>query len=71
MVGYVTKTPGSQSKPKGLPVSLPNQGNFIGLLTNFKSNRIAPESIARGGQVGQSQAFGIAESFVRSGEGFW
>lgn len=41
MVGYFTQTPASQSKPKGLPVSLPDQGNFIGLVSNSKSNRIA------------------------------
>lgn len=41
MVGYFTTAPGSQGKPKGLPVSLPDQGNFIGLVSNSRSNRIA------------------------------
>ncbi len=34
MVGYATSTPGSQRVPPGLPISLPNRGDFIGLLTN-------------------------------------
>lgn len=52
MVGYFTKTPGSQSKPKGLPVSLPDQGNFIGLLSNSKSNRIASKVLRAVGTWG-------------------
>ena len=41
MVGYFTSEPDSQGKPEGMPVSLPNQGNFLGLVSNSKSNRIS------------------------------
>jgi hypothetical protein len=34
MVGYASSLPGSQKIPPGLPISLPDRGDFIGLLTN-------------------------------------
>lgn len=34
MVGYASNQPGSQKVPRGLPVSLPDRGDFIGLLAN-------------------------------------
>lgn len=34
MVGYASSLPGSQKVPPGLPISLPDRGDFIGLLTN-------------------------------------
>jgi hypothetical protein len=34
MVGYASSEPGSQKVPPGLPISLPDRGDFIGLLTN-------------------------------------
>lgn len=34
MVGYASSLPGSQMVPPGLPISLPDRGDFIGLLTN-------------------------------------
>lgn len=34
MVGYASCMPGSQMTPPGLPISLPNRGDFIALLTN-------------------------------------
>lgn len=34
MVGYASDAPGSQKIPPGLPISLPDRGDFIGLLTN-------------------------------------
>lgn len=36
MVGYASNSPGSQKIPPGLPISLPDRGDFIGLLTNSK-----------------------------------
>jgi len=36
MVGYASSIPGSQKIPPGLPISLPDRGDFIGLLTNRK-----------------------------------
>lgn len=33
-VGYTNRQPGSQKTPPGLPIKLPDQGDFIGLLGN-------------------------------------
>lgn len=52
MVGYFTERAGSQSKPKGLPVTLPDQGNFIGLVSNSKSNSIASRILRVVGRSG-------------------
>lgn len=52
MVGYFTRAPGSQSKPDRLPVSLPDQGNFIGLVSNSKSNGIASKVLRAVGARG-------------------
>ena len=41
MVGYFTSKEGSQKSPAGLPISLPDKGNFIGVLSNSKSNAVA------------------------------
>lgn len=41
MVGYFDRRPGSQSRPAGIPI--PSTGDFIGLLSNQDSNRIATE----------------------------
>ena len=41
MVGYFTSKEGSQKSPAGLPISLPDKGNFIGVLSNSKSNGVA------------------------------
>jgi hypothetical protein len=45
MVGYFTSQPGTQSKPDKLPIRLPHTGDFIGLLSNSRSNRIASRVI--------------------------
>lgn len=45
MVGYFTSASHSQSKPNGLPIRLPDTGDFIGLLSNSCSNRIASRVI--------------------------
>jgi Zn-dependent M28 family amino/carboxypeptidase len=36
MVGYASSLPGSQKVPPGLPLKMPDRGDFIGLLTNRK-----------------------------------
>lgn len=70
MVGYFTNRPGSQSKPKGLPVALPDQGSFIGLVSNSKSNSIASRvlrAVRRGGtqtpMVSLKVLFGLEKLF--------
>jgi hypothetical protein len=40
MVGFASDLPGSQQIPSGLPVEVPNTGNFLGLLANGNSSRI-------------------------------
>src|SRR5688572_4741939 len=37
MVGYASDAPGSQHLPTGLPIRLPEIGNFLGLLSNGQS----------------------------------
>ena len=45
MVGYFTSERNTQTKPKMLPVRLPDKGDFIGLLSNSRSNQIASRII--------------------------
>jgi hypothetical protein len=40
MVGYCSHSPHSQRKPLGLPVTIPKQGNFLGLIGNKHSNSL-------------------------------
>jgi len=46
MVGYTDYRPGSQTKPAGLPVIIPDTGDFLGLLGNQQSNH-AVERLVR------------------------
>jgi len=39
-IGYTDDNPGSQHSPPGLPISLPDQGNFIGILGNESAGPI-------------------------------
>jgi hypothetical protein len=45
-VGYCTQRPKSQRFPKGLPIRLPDTGNFLGLIANQDSNSLI-ESILK------------------------
>jgi hypothetical protein len=38
MVGFASDRPGSQRTPTGLPISIPDRGNFLGLLANNTSS---------------------------------
>ena len=40
MVGYASDETGSQKLPN-LPIKLPDQGNFLGLVSNFQSRKLA------------------------------
>lgn len=40
MIGYCRKEPGSQARPPGLPIPVPDVGNFIAVLGNRKSNHL-------------------------------
>jgi hypothetical protein len=43
MVGYASAEPGSQRVPPGLPISLPDKGDFLGILANRDSGGIMEE----------------------------
>lgn len=43
MVGYCSETEGSQRMPAGLPIKLPNKGDFLGLLGNKDSKHLVDE----------------------------
>lgn len=46
MVGFALHEPGSQKIPEGLPIALPDTGNFLGLLANGTSARLLGEILA-------------------------
>lgn len=46
MVGFALHEPGSQNIPDGLPIELPDTGDFLGLLANGKSARLLGEILA-------------------------
>lgn len=46
MVGYASHKPGSQRQPDGLPVALPNRGDFLGLLANGHSSAALANAMA-------------------------
>jgi Zn-dependent M28 family amino/carboxypeptidase len=40
MVGYCSKSPGSQQLPPGIPIKIPDIGDFLGLIGNRRSNAL-------------------------------
>lgn len=54
MVGYFTDAPRSQSKPGGLPIPLPSVGDFVGLVSNSRSNRIATRLLRTAETIGSA-----------------
>lgn len=46
MVGYASSEPGSQSVPPGLPIALPDRGDFLGLVGNRDSSAILDATMA-------------------------
>ena len=46
MVGFASDEPGTQRIPGGLPVRIPDTGNFLGLLANKDSHRLLDEVLA-------------------------
>jgi Zn-dependent M28 family amino/carboxypeptidase len=45
MVGYSQNFSGSQRVPPGLPIRIPNRGNFIGLIGNHRSHRLLDQTL--------------------------
>lgn len=64
MVGYYTDAPGSQSKPAGLPVPIPDVGNFLGILSNSLSNRIATRILKTAKHIGISTPLISLKAFL-------
>lgn len=48
MVGYCTDEPGSQKLPPGLPIKIPNTGNFLGVLGNNNSTKLVDDILSTG-----------------------
>jgi hypothetical protein len=46
MVGFASDEPGTQKIPGGLPVRIPDTGNFLGLLANKDSHRVLDDVLA-------------------------
>jgi hypothetical protein len=40
MVGYCSHSPGSQELPPGIPIKIPDVGDFLGLIGNRRSNAL-------------------------------
>jgi Zn-dependent M28 family amino/carboxypeptidase len=45
MVGYCSHEPGSQRLPQGLPVKLPDRGDFLGLIGNQRSAKLVDSTV--------------------------
>jgi len=45
MVGYCKHTPNSQRVPEALPISIPNTGNFLGIIGNRGSNALVDATL--------------------------
>ncbi|MDA8019573.1 MAG: M20/M25/M40 family metallo-hydrolase [Thermoanaerobaculia bacterium] len=54
MVGYYRREKGSQRKPGNLPIPLPDVGDFVGILSNSDSNRVASGVLRSAKRVGSS-----------------
>lgn len=70
MVGYSRNEPGSQTMPEGLPIAIPDTGNFLGLIGNSNSNLIvdhvlglAKSGLAEFPVVGLKVFFGLEKHF--------
>lgn len=48
MIGYATERPDSQTLPAGLPIKVPNVGNFLGIMGNSDSNKLIDNLLALG-----------------------
>ncbi len=46
MVGFCSHAPGSQQVPPGLPIQLPDRGDFLGLLANRDSGAVLAKAVS-------------------------
>jgi len=46
MIGFASHAPGSQRVPPGLPVPLPDKGDFLGLLANRDTGAALPQTLS-------------------------
>src|SRR3954454_1954765 len=70
MVGFASDEPASQRIPPGLPVNVPETGNFLGLLSNRKSHgamdealRCASTYLPEFGVIGLNVTLGVERNF--------
>jgi len=49
MLGYSSDEPYSQQIPPGLPIKIPKEGNFLGVLGNGRSNALVDKIVSTGG----------------------
>jgi Zn-dependent M28 family amino/carboxypeptidase len=47
MLGYCSDVPGSQRLPAGLPIRVPDTGNFLGIISNHQSNEVLETLLTR------------------------
>ena len=64
MVGYYDSRPGSQAKPAGLPIPLPSTGDFVGVLSNSASNRVASEIARAAERIGSPTPLVTLKAFL-------
>lgn len=64
MVGYYTDAPGSQTKPAGLPVPIPGTGDFLGILSNSSSNKIATRVLKSARVIGTATSVVSLQTFL-------
>jgi hypothetical protein len=59
MVGYASEEPGSQRRPAGLPIPVPDRADFLGILANSDSNAELKRIIAKAGSLPQLPVVGL------------
>ncbi len=64
MVGYYSDLPESQAKPAGLPIPMPSVGDFVGLLSNSQSNKIAKQILTVAKRIGTSTPLISLKAFL-------
>lgn len=45
MLGYSSDAPGSQGRPRGLPIAVPDRGDFLGLVANRRSRAFLDQAL--------------------------
>lgn len=68
MIGYCRNEPGSQARPPGLPIPVPDVGSFIAVLGNRKSNHLVDHIVdLAASQLADLPMLGLKVHFVLEG----